>query len=114
MENSENKQKESKYIMKGLPLHAFLTETGDFRWIPHSDACNSSERARETLQVLKKMPRDRRNVWGTRLDIDKTIAACPIIRQDQSISKEFDEFCEAYDTTNVKNAKPNKKGEAEK
>ena len=114
MKNIENKQKESAYVMKGLPLLGFLTETGDFRWVPHRDACNSSERARETLEVLKKMPLDRRNVWGTRLDVDKTIATCPIIRQDQDLSKEFDEFCEVYDASKVKSAKPTTKGETEK
>jgi hypothetical protein len=114
MKNIENIQKESAYIMKGLPLLGFLTETGDFRWIPHKDACNSSERARETLEVLKKMPIDRRNVWGTRLDFDKTIATCPIIRQDQDLSKEFDDFCLAYDTSKVKSVKSATKGETEK
>jgi hypothetical protein len=55
-----------------------------------------------TMDVVRKMPRDRRDVWGTRLDREETIARCPVIRSKIELSKEFDEFCAAYDKNLLK------------
>lgn len=91
----DSKTKESVYRMKGIPINAYLDETGEFRWVP--TACSDEESVRMTLGVLKEMPDDRRDVWATRLDREDTIARCPVIKNEPELSKEFDEFCVAYD-----------------
>jgi hypothetical protein len=96
LSNAEEKTKDQQtYYMKGIPIHAYLSENGEFRWVPTS--CDDEEKARMTLGVLKKMPDDRRDVWGSRLDREDTIARCPVIKNEPELSKEFDEFFAAYD-----------------
>jgi hypothetical protein len=82
--------------MKGIPVNAYLIETGEFRWIPASTACANKEKAKEILEVLQKIPEDRRAVWASRLDKEQAEMTCPIIRKEADLCKEFDEFCNAY------------------
>lgn len=112
MVDSEEKTKqEPVYKVKGIPIHAYLIETGEFKWIPSSQACGDKENTKEILEVLKKMPEDRRIVWASRLDIEQTKMKCPIIRKEPDLCKEFDEFCAAYDKTNLKRTRKKKGGE---
>jgi len=94
---SEETEKESPYQMKGIPVNAYLIETGEFRWIPKTQACTNKEKARQILEVLKKMPDDRQRVWASRLDIEQTKTKCPVIRKEADLCREFDEYCSAYD-----------------
>jgi len=110
--DSEEKTKhEPAYKMKGIPINAYLIETGEFRWIPTAQACGDKENTKRILEVLKKMPEDRRAVWGSRLDIEQTKMKCPIIRKEPDLCKEFDQFCAAYDRTNLKRTHKKKGGE---
>lgn len=103
MGKSEEEEKfQPFYKMKGIPVHAFLIETGEFNWIPVQQTCSNSEKAKEILEVLKKMPEDRRAVWATRLDIKQTREICPIIKNEENLSKEFDEFCSTYNKLKTK------------
>jgi hypothetical protein len=97
MSDTEEKTKQERaYEMKGISIHAYLTETGDFRWIPTSKSCDDKNQAKTILEVLKKMPEDRRAVWASRLDTDQAELTCPIIRKETDLCKEFDELCAAY------------------
>ena len=61
MSSAEEKTKnEQAYYMKGIPIHAYLSENGEFRWIPAAVACSNKENTKDILEVLKKMPEDRR------------------------------------------------------
>lgn len=97
----EKTQQEPVYSVKGIPIHAYLIETGDFRWTPTSQACGDRENAKKTLEVLKKMPEDRRAVWGSRLDTEQAKILCPVITKEADLCKEFDEFCAAYSAPQV-------------
>ena len=99
---AEKTKNEHAYYMKGIPIHAYLSENGEFRWIPAPVACDSKENTKDILEVLKKMPEDRRAVWGSRLDKDQAKIGCPIIRDDTDICQEFDEFCAACDKNGPK------------
>lgn len=97
MDDSEEQTKhERTYELKGIPINAYLIETGEFRWTPTSQACSDKENAKKILEVLKKMPEDRRAVWASRLDKEQAKITCPIIRKEADLCKEFDEFCDAY------------------
>jgi predicted class III extradiol MEMO1 family dioxygenase len=110
MSNSEEKTKqEHTFEIKGIPVHAYLIETGEFRWVPTAQTCGDKENAKKILEVLKKMPEDRRAVWASRLDTEHTKTKCPIIRTEPDLCKEFDELCAAYnkpklETPHKKNA----------
>jgi hypothetical protein len=106
LSNAEEKtKKEQAYFMKGIPIHAYLSENGEFRWVPATIACDSKENTKDILEVLKKMPEDRRAVWASRLDRDQTKTSCPILRDNTDICQEFDEFCTAYDKLDQKTKK---------
>jgi len=96
MSEQTEKRSEHVYTMKGIPVNVYLSETGEFRWIPASPACEDKEKAKEILEVLKKMPEDRRAVWASRLDTAQIETTCPIIRKEADLCNEFDEFCAAY------------------
>ena len=98
MSDSQEKTKhEHVYYMKGVPIHAYLSETGEFQWVPASQACSDKVNAKSILEVLQKMPEDRRAVWASRLDTEQTKMTCPVIGSEADLCKEFDEFCAAYD-----------------
>ena len=110
--DSEEKTKhEPVYNVKGIPIHAYLIETGEFRWIPTVQACCDKENAKKILEVLKKMPEDRRAVWASRLDTEQAKTKCPIFREEADLCKEFDEFCAAYNRSKLKRADKRKGGE---
>lgn len=111
MDDPEEKTKQERvYRMEGIPISAYLSETGEFRWVPTAQACCDSQNTKRMLEVLKKMPEDRRTVWASRLDIEQTKMKCPVIRKETDLCKEFDEFCAAYDRTK-KSADKRKGGE---
>lgn len=115
MGSSEEKTKqEPVYTMDGIPINAYLIETGEFRWIPTAQACGDKEKTKRILEVLKKMPDDRRAVWASRLDIEQTKIRCPIIPKETDLCNEFDEFCAAYNRPNLKRADKGKGGEVQK
>lgn len=101
-DSEEKTKKEQVYTVKGIPVSVYLSETGDFRWIPASLACDDKEKAKEFLEVLKKMPEDRRAVWASRLDTEQAKTTCPVIRNESDLCKEFDQFCAAYNKPNLK------------
>lgn len=112
MADSEEKTKqEPVYNVKGIPIHAYLIETGEFRWIPAVQACGNKENTKRILEVLKKMPEDRRAVWASRLDIEQTKMKCPIISKEADLRKEFNEFCAAYNRSKLKRTDKTKGGE---
>jgi hypothetical protein len=112
LSNAEEKTKnEQAYFMKGIPIHAYLSENGEFRWVPAAIACSSKENTKDILEVLKKMPEDRRTVWASRLDRDQTKTSCPILRDNTDICQEFDEFCAAYDKLDQKKPRKNNGGD---
>lgn len=112
MSNVEEKTKrEQVYEVKGIPIHAYLIETGEFRWTPASEACGDRQNAKKILEVLKKMPEDRRAVWASRLDSEHAKARCPVIRDDPGLCQEFDAFCAAYDRSQEKSTNTRKEGE---
>jgi len=90
------KPKEQVYVMKGIPVRAYLTETGEFRWIPAFEACGDREKAKRIVEVLKKIPADRRAVWAHRLDLEEAKITCPVIRKEADLCKDFDDLCAAY------------------
>jgi len=95
--NEESKKpKEPIYVPKGIPVHAYLTDTGEFRWIPAFEACGDRETAKRIVEVLKKIPADRRAVWAQRLDLEEAKTTCPIIRKEADLCKDFDDLCAAY------------------
>lgn len=97
MDNPQDKPKnEHAYYMKGIPIHAYLSENGEFKWIPNATACNNKENTQNILEVLNKMPEDRRKVWASRLDKQQTMTTCPIIQNEPDLRKEFDEISTAY------------------
>jgi hypothetical protein len=113
MSDTEEKTKqEHVYEMKGIPIHAYLTETGEFRWIPTSKNCGDKNQAKTILEVLKKMPEDRRAVWASRLDTDQAETTCPIIRKEADLCKEFDELCAAYNKPKLKRTDQKNGGES--
>jgi hypothetical protein len=98
MSNPEEKpNQELTYSVKGIPVSVYLNQKGDFYWTPTKPACQDKEKAKEFLELLQKMPEDRRAVWATRLDAEQTVTTCPIIRQEADLCKEFDGICAAYD-----------------
>ena len=112
MSNQENKIKQEQvYEVKGIPVNAYLIETGEFRWIPTSQACGSKENAEKVLEVLKKMPEDRRAVWASRLDSEQTTITCPIIREDADLCTAFDQLCAAYNKPKLKQTEETNGGE---
>ena len=91
MSNPQEKKKtELPYKIRGIPVHAYVTESGEFRWIPAAQACSDKDNAERILEVLKKMPNDRRTVWASRLDMEQTKKSCPVIRDE--LCGDFDEF----------------------
>lgn len=62
MSTTEKKKQEPPYTLKGIPTNSFVIQTGDFGWIPHASACNDKEHALAILEVLGKMPKDKRLV----------------------------------------------------
>jgi hypothetical protein len=113
LDSEEKRKPEQTFTIKGIPILAYLTETGDFRWIPTPQACNNSEQTRQILAVLNDMPEDRKVVWASRLDIAQTKTNCPIINKEDEIRKEFDALSSTYDAAKLRNAKTNKGGERE-
>ena len=111
-EPKERAKSEGIYTVKGIPAKVYLSETGDFRWVPTSPACGDSEHAKEFLEVLQKMPADRRAVWATRLDAEQAKIACPIIREDADLCKTFDQLCAAYNKPKLKQTEETKGGES--
>jgi len=112
MENSkEKKKREPVYDVKGIPIHAYLIETGEFRWIPTSEACGNRENANKILKVLRKMPEDRRSVWVSRLDAEQTKKMCPVIHEEADLCKEFDELYAAYSKPKLKRTNRAKGGD---
>jgi hypothetical protein len=112
MSDSEEKTKhEPVYSMKGIPIRAYLSETGEFRWIPAFQACSDKENAKNILEVLQKMPEDRRAVWASRLDTEQAKMTCPVIRSEADLCKKFDEFCNAYNKPKSKAIDQGKGGE---
>ena len=112
MNNVEEKTKpERAYEVKGIPVHAYLIENGEFQWIPTFQACGNKENAERVLEVLKKMPEDRRAVWASRLDNEQTKMTCPVIREEADLCKQFDEFCATYSRSKSKKAEKMNGGE---
>jgi hypothetical protein len=115
LSDSERKAKpERTYEIRGIPIHAYLTETGEFRWIPTSQACDDKEKAHEILRVLRKMPEDRRAVWASRLDKDEIRTKCPVIPKEADLCKEFDDLCSSYSKPKPEIAKEKGGGESSK
>jgi len=103
VDDSEEQTKHKRaYELKGIPINAYLIETGEFRWTPTSQACRDKENAKKILEVLKKMPEDRRAVWASRLDTEQAKATCPIIRKEADLCNEFDQLCDAYKKPKLK------------
>lgn len=105
MSNEEQRRPRQSFTIRGIETLVYLTETGDFRWIPASEACKNSERTRRILEVLDSMPEDRREVWASRLDVAQTKANCPIINQEDEIRREFDALGAVYDAAKLRNAR---------
>ena len=114
MGDAEEKNPEHSYSMKGIPIHAYLTQNGEFNWIPTSQACTSKKQTREILRMLEGLPEDRRAVWASRLDINQTKTKCPIIHDDNDLRTEFDNFCSTYNSSKLRKTKPAKRGETPK
>ena len=97
MSDSQEKTKHERvYYMKGVPIHAYLSETGEFQWVQASQVCSDKENAKSILEVLQKMPENRRSVWASRLDAEQAKLTCPVIGSEADLCKEFDEFCASY------------------
>jgi hypothetical protein len=113
MAESEDKTKqEPTYEMKGVAIHAYIIENGEFKWIPAAKACDNKENAKKILEVLKKMPEDRRAVWASRLDTAQIETTCPIIRKETDLCNEFDQFCAAYNKPKPKITEQKNGGES--
>ena len=95
-ESESSKNKRKVYRMKGMPLNVDIDETGEFRCVPDPSACEGKEGAKTILDVFRKMPQDRREVWVSRLDHEETFKRCPVIKKDPELSREFDELYAAY------------------
>jgi len=102
---------EQIYEMKGIAGHFYLTENGEFKWIPSSTACGCKENTKRILEVLKKMPDDRRAVWAQRLDLEEAKIACPMIRNEVDLCAEFDDLCTAYRKPLTNKESDEKRGE---
>jgi hypothetical protein len=112
MDNPQKKPKtQPPYHMKGIPINAYLSENGEFKWIPHPKACTNKENTKNIIEVFRKMPIDRRNVWASRLDKEQTFTTCPIIQNEPDLHKEFDEIAPALNKP--KPEKTEKGGEAQ-
>jgi len=94
--STQEKPKEHVYTMKGIPVLAYLTETGEFRWVPAFEACCDTEKAKRIVEVLKKIPPDKRAVWAQRLDLEEAKIKCPVIGSEVELCREFDDLCAAY------------------
>lgn len=114
MSSTEKKKQEPPYTLKGIPIKAFVTETGDFRWIPDPSACGDKEHALEILEVLTRMSKDKGRVWITRFDGEKALAVCPIIKEDQHLSQTYAEFFSPQDPSKLRNTKQATGGEGPK
>jgi len=110
----DEKKPEPPYTLKGISHNGFVTETGDFRWIPHLSACGDKEHALEILEILTKMPKDKGRVWIDRFDREKAIAVCRIIKEDQHVSQAFAEFFSPQDPSKLRNTKHVTGGEGAK
>ena len=112
MSNIEEKTKpERAYEVKGIPVHAYLIENGEFQWIPTFQACGNKDNAQRVLEVLKKMTENRRAVWASRLDKEQAKMTCPVIRKDADLCKQFDDFCTTNSRSKSKKAEKKKGGE---
>jgi chromatin segregation and condensation protein Rec8/ScpA/Scc1 (kleisin family) len=100
--------------MKGIPIYVYLNETGEFRWIPTSEACDDKEKAKEILKILRKMPEDRRAVWASKLDQDEAKTKCPVIPKEADLCKEFDDLCSSYNRPKPEKSKEKEGGESTK
>lgn len=105
VELEHTKKSEKVYEMRGVPIHAYLAENGEFKWIPTVQACGDDESVREILEVLRKMPEERRAVWASRLDVEQAKITCPIIKEKPELCREFDEFCAVYNKQDGDNKK---------
>jgi hypothetical protein len=114
LSSTEKKKQEPPYTLKGIPIHGYLTETGDFKWIPHASACGDKEHALEIPKTLEKMSEDKRHVWATRFDEEKAIAVCPIIHEDKDIAQVFAEFFSPYNPSKLRNIERRPGGEGTK
>jgi len=72
-------------ITRAIPIHAYLIETGEFRWTSTIRACGDRENAKRILRVLKKMPEDRRAAWASRLDTEQAKMTSPVIRREADL-----------------------------
>ena len=111
-DSKDAKPKDELYKMKGIPVNAYLNETGEFKWIPTE--CNDENSIKEMIDVLTKMPEDRREVWGKRLDREITITRCPIIQNKPELSATIDKFLAAHDKKNPKTYNKTNRGEKAK
>jgi len=84
-------------------------DTGEFRWIPAFEACGDKEKAKRIVEVLKKIPADRRAVWAQRLDLEEAKITCPVISKEVDLCKDFDDLCAAY--SKPVGTRPNEKHE---
>jgi hypothetical protein len=105
LSNTEKQKKEPPYTIKGIPIHGFVTGTGDFGWIPDASACGDKEHALEILEVLANMSKDKGRVWIDRFDAEKTIPVCPIIKEDQNVSQAYAELFSPQDPSKSRNTK---------
>lgn len=111
MSEPEKKPQEKVYEMKGVPVSAYLNETGEFLWVLASDACSDEDRVKKALTVLNKMPVDRLAIWVSRLDREETIARCPVIQNMPELSKTFDEFLVTHGRKRLKTSQEKDGGE---
>lgn len=108
MSEPENKTGQPKaYELNGVSILVYLLENGEFGWTPTTQACGDKESAKRFLAVLKKMPRDKREVWAKRLDIEQTITTCPLVNNDADVSKDFAQFCDTHSNTDQRAHKKN-------
>jgi len=77
--DGQNEKLTEIYEMEGIAGHFYLTENGEFKWIPSSKACGCIEDTKRILEVLKMMPSDRRAVWTQRLDLEEAKTTCPVM-----------------------------------
>ena len=114
MSSIEKKKQEPPCIPKWVPINGYVIEGGDFKWILDASACSDKEHALEIPKILAKMSEDKRRVWATRFDLEKTIAVCSIIREDEDVSKAYDEFFDPYNPSKLRNMEKPQGGEGTK
>jgi hypothetical protein len=79
-----------------LPGQIDLDDSGEFAWVLSPEACGTEEEAKESLDILEKLPAERRSVLVKRLDRDGTLLQCPCIRNSPVLSKKLDDLVSAY------------------